>query len=163
MLFGQQTGSRQVWDIENNDFINESGKRESTKCLRKLVNFNFCIDNLESFSYYLDPAFLMPGNIDNLSVLVDFYEVPVRQNLYWPLLFAHLAWHLAFVNILTQIFSSETTEWIQMTLCMVVAQRILHKDFASIFDLLRNMAAVTKNRTYWSDRRFTHISQKLLT
>ena len=33
---------------------------------------------------------------------------------------------------------------------------------ASIFDPSKNMAAVTKNRTYWSDQTFLHISQKPL-
>ena len=39
---------------------------------------------------------------------------------------------------------------------MIIPYGILHKVFAWIFDLLKNMTAVTKNRIYGSDQRFSH-------
>ena len=60
------------------------------------------------------------------------------------------------LTISSNIFS-DTTEWICMKLKMVVPQSILHKMTVWIFDLLKNMAIITKNRTQDLDSRFFHI------
>ena len=77
--------------------------------------------------------------------------------------YRHLTSVIVDVNISKKIFS-EIAEWIWLQLCMIVPEGILHKVIASIFELLKNMAAITKKIEQTGlTKDFLDTSQKLLT
>ena len=69
---------------------------------------------------------------------------------------------LVVVNNLSELFSSDTIWPIDTKLGINVSWGILHRTDVGIFDSLKNMAALTKNRTKGSDSIFSHTSPKPL-
>ena len=58
--------------------------------------------------------------------------------------------------------SSDTTGPIGTKLGTNISWVIVHRTDVGIFDPLKNMAAITKNRTNWSDSSFSYIYPKPL-
>ena len=63
---------------------------------------------------------------------------------------------------LSKIFSFDTILPIETKLGISVPWGVLHRIEVGFFDLSKNMATVTKNRTWGSDSSFSHISPKPL-
>ena len=78
-----------------------------------------------------------------------------------------ITWHLLLSSVIvsnfSNMFSSETTEWIWMKLSMIILWGILHKVDAWIFDQLKSMTTSTEKKSISVKQQiFLQISKKTL-
>ena len=122
--------------------------------------FTHLVDLLGSYMASFNGSGLSPSNL--YSVFFLLYSSPCRRPC--KLLPSHgvRCRRSSSLTISSNVFSSETTEYICMKPIMTFSQSILHKLTIWVFDRLKNTTAFTENRTQGSDSRFLHITPKPL-